>query len=122
MTDDWDVVYSYTRKQAIEDGVLVDVSDFAKEEVGFKVPVALTSALYNGYIKSDLPGQDETGRLWDVLCLLVMKAKNCKDSTLFYDVIFQITEDKQETIKIKAVISPGDSFEPVMTIMLSEED
>jgi hypothetical protein len=39
---DWDVVYSYTRKQAIKDGVLIDVTKQAKE-TGFKVPVAITS-------------------------------------------------------------------------------
>ena len=34
-----------SRAQAIEDGVLVDVSDIAKE-AGFRYPVALTSALW----------------------------------------------------------------------------
>ena len=32
-----DLIHSYTRAQAIEDGVLVDVSDVAKE-AGFKLP------------------------------------------------------------------------------------
>ncbi|MCF5089180.1 hypothetical protein GIW57_03195 [Stenotrophomonas sp. PA-6-5C] len=35
-----DLIHSYTRAQAIEDGVLVDVSDVAKE-AGFKLPVAI---------------------------------------------------------------------------------
>jgi len=37
------VVSIYTRKQAISDGVLVDVTDMAKE-AGIKYPVALTAA------------------------------------------------------------------------------
>lgn len=38
-------IYIYTRKQAIEDGVLIDVTETAKE-AGFKVPVAVTCALH----------------------------------------------------------------------------
>src|SRR4051812_27741843 len=38
-----EVIFAYTRKQAIEDGVLVDVTETAKE-AGFKIPVALTRA------------------------------------------------------------------------------
>ena len=39
------VIYSYTRKQAIEDGVLVDITDVAKE-AGIKYPVAITSTAF----------------------------------------------------------------------------
>ena len=49
-TDDGDdeslfgpVIFSYTRQQAIEDGVLVDLSEWAKQE-GYAIPVACTSA------------------------------------------------------------------------------
>lgn len=34
-------IFSYSRKQAIADGVLVDVSEMARE-AGFKYPVAVT--------------------------------------------------------------------------------
>ena len=40
---DWDVVSAYSRAQAIEDGVLVDVSQTAKE-AGIKYPTAVTHA------------------------------------------------------------------------------
>jgi type I site-specific restriction endonuclease len=39
-----DVIYSYTRKQAIEDGVLVDITEMAKE-AGIKYP-AVRRPLY----------------------------------------------------------------------------
>ena len=38
-------IHVYTRAQAIADGVLVDVSDTARD-AGFRVPVALTSAVW----------------------------------------------------------------------------
>lgn len=118
---EWDFTFSYTRAQAISDGVLIDVSDIAKE-AGFKIPVALTSALYDTYIKSNLPGQDEQGRLWDVLCLLYIQAKGCEGNILFFDVLFQRTEEKKEVKNLKAIIGPGDTMDPVLTIMLPEED
>ena len=43
------VIYSYTRAQAIADGVLIDVTDEAKAH-GFKVPVAITDHLFHGYV------------------------------------------------------------------------
>ena len=44
-----DVIFSYTRKQAIEDGVLVDITEMAKE-AGIKYPVAITSTAFFGYV------------------------------------------------------------------------
>src|ERR1039458_9449603 len=46
------VIYSYTRKQAIEDGVLVDITEMAKE-AGIKYPVAITSTAFFGYAAPD---------------------------------------------------------------------
>ena len=37
-----DVIFTYTRKQAIEDGVLIDVSEMAME-AGFRYPVAVVT-------------------------------------------------------------------------------
>ena len=43
------IIARYTRAQAIEDGVLIDVSKMAKE-AGFVIPVAVTDAVWNEYI------------------------------------------------------------------------
>ncbi|MDE3263320.1 MAG: hypothetical protein OYL41_15215 [Acidobacteriota bacterium] len=62
-------ISTYTRAQAIEDGFLVDVSETARE-AGFKVPVALTRAVWDRLValpEGYLGFQDEAGRLWDVL-------------------------------------------------------
>ena len=42
---DWDVIFSYSRKQAIEDGALVDASIVAKE-ASFRYPVVVTAAVW----------------------------------------------------------------------------
>jgi len=39
-----DIIFSYTRAQAIEDGVLVDVSELARE-ASFRYPVAVTQGV-----------------------------------------------------------------------------
>lgn len=116
------VIYAYTRAQAIEDGVLVDVSKMAKE-AGFKYPTVITNAVYTGCVmaseKEKAQGQSESGRLWDLLWMAGFKArgdKSGKPETLF-DVIFS-----GKTVTLKMVCSPGDTPEPVITIMLPEED
>lgn len=41
-----DLIHSYTRAQAIDDGVLLDVSNIAKE-AGVKYPTALTHVVWS---------------------------------------------------------------------------
>ena len=70
-----DVIYAYTRAQAIEDGVLIDVTAAARE-AGIKHPTALTSAVWADYVAvpDEMKGhQDEMGRLWHPLDVLVRR-------------------------------------------------
>ena len=53
MFHDDDLIHRYTRKQAIEDAVLVDVTPTARE-AGFRLPVALTRAVWEHYVR--VPG------------------------------------------------------------------
>ena len=63
-----EVIYAYTRAQALSDGVLVDVTETAKE-AGIRYPTAVTCAVWQQYVRvpEEVPWQDERGRLWDVL-------------------------------------------------------
>ncbi len=91
-----DIVYSYTREQALEDGVLVDVSELAKE-AGFTVPVAITSTVSKTVVavSKDLQemGQSETGRLWDILMVLRFQAKDRSGSIFHLSVMVQHKEE-----------------------------
>jgi len=121
--DDADVIYAYSRAQALEDGVLVDVSDTARE-AGFKWPVALTSAVW-GLIE-DIPSskswQSVAGRLWDVLYMAFCAIKRAPTGgdTLHYRLIMH--HGRHTYVTLKLVTGPGDAGEPVVTIMLPEED
>ena len=119
-----ELVYSYTRKQAIEDGVLIDVTDIAKE-AGIKFPVAMTDTVWSGYIQPPGPVasyQDCEGRLWDVLNCLRFAASKTSGDTVTFLVAFRMDEQVQKDVMLKAICGPGDTTEPVITLMLPGED
>ena len=125
--DDMPVIFRYTRQEAIDDGVLVDLSAWAKE-TGFRIPVACTSAVWHELIvppqgTKEL-GQSERGRAHDVLWMLFVAIKRSSDksSCLLYEVLFLNEKQKHETVQLKAVCGPGDNGEPVLTVMKPDED
>ena len=88
-TKDWQLIHTYTRRQAIADGVLVDVTERAKE-AGFRVPVALTSTAWAECVTvpEGLGDQDETGRLWDVLWMCrAYASRNGSDPEILFHVL-----------------------------------
>ncbi len=119
-----DLIDSYTREQAIEDGVLVDVSEIAREAV-IKYPTALTRAVGCEVVEPDDKakehGESEQGRLWDVLYMFSVAAKRNGGTELLYKLI-ATREGKQHTRELKAVCGHGDTIDPVITIMLPNED
>lgn len=128
------LIYSYTRKQAIEDGVLFDITPMASE-AGFKVHTVITAGLYHELTptKEDAEelGQSFEGRLWDLLAILkfeiVKQSKNAPNRIDFEFIMVRarwtprIPVEKQ-MLKVWAVVGPGDDREPVMTILLTGED
>lgn len=127
MQDSDPVVYRYTRAQAIEDGVLVDLTSWARE-VGFSVPVACTSAVWHEYIVppegTKAWGQSERGRAHDVLWMTFLAIRKTKpgQDQLHFKVIFLNAKRRHETVTLKAICGPGDSGEPVLTILRIDED
>jgi hypothetical protein len=138
-----ELIYSYSRAQAIEDGVLVDLNDPSFTfrpglnicaEAGIKYPVAMTIAAYSTTVSEPgtplPPGQDISGRLWDVLTMFKVAAKQGGEEIHFpVSVVNWVSVDgerinrtKRETVILKAICGPGDSAEPVITVLLSDED
>jgi len=124
-----EVIHTYTRKQAIEDGTLVDVSKLAKE-AGIRLPTVLTRQVWGKYvtIPKGVVGQDETGRLWDILHMFRMSTylfqyRYSQDTILFR---LHVRNDNRPGIPplvtLKAICGPGDQGEPVLTILLPDED
>ena len=134
------VIYSYTRKQAIEDGVLIDVTETARE-AGIKLPTALTRAVHEQYVAvpAEMEGlQDESGRLWDILWMFscavragrvdgsegrfdLIVAKPDKDDWQTNEKVFE-GDHERRLVTLKAVCGPNDDASPCITIMRPEED
>ncbi|WP_419778821.1 DUF6573 family protein [Maridesulfovibrio sp.] len=124
----FNVIFSYTRKQAIEDGNLIDVTGQAKQ-TGFKVPVAVSLNLYAKYITplSGLEGEGQSieGRLHDLftVCLLAMQDK-LDQSRISFQVLF-LTKSSPRTLEEVEVIcqcGPDDDMKPCITLMLPDDD
>ena len=95
----------YTRAQAIEDGVLVDITEQAKQQ-RFVFPVAMTSALWDKCTAENLR---------HVLTQLHREIKSAvPECDRLKFAIFGFT--------IKCVVGPGDDPRPVITLMLEDED
>jgi hypothetical protein len=125
MFENFEVIHSYTRAQAVEDGVLIDASAGARE-VGITFPVALTAAAWARCVAVP-PGvacQDEAGRLWDVLWLLRCAARDQNGPDVRFAVRVRNSNrtGMPPLVRLKALCGPGDRGEPVITVMLPEED
>lgn len=124
--DDFTLVSSYSRTQALADGVLVDVTAQAKE-TGFKLHTVVTDHLYHTFLVPPAglegEGQSVEGRLHDLFWMLLAAARQRLDqSRIEADVLFLMASGRRETVRVVAVVGPGDSGEPVLTIMLPGDD
>jgi hypothetical protein len=127
-----EVLSVYTRAQALQDGVLVEVSAQAKEH-GFKVPVAMTYVSWCECVQWTATderskpglGQSAAGRLHDVLTMAMHAARNVDGDRAPFTVLRVPTEgegQEAEAVELVLTIHGGDKGEPVCTIMLPWED
>ncbi len=126
-----EIIHSYTRKQATEDGFLVDVTETA-HEAGFSIPVALTRAIWEDCVEWDETDskrqtyQDLSGRLWDVINMAFLAAHMSKNQSSFLYQVYRVPRGgrgrKARRVILKSVIGSGDQGEPVITIMQPNED
>jgi hypothetical protein len=124
---DWPIVHSYSRKEAIEDGVLVDLTEFRGP---WKNPVAITREAYLRCIAlgdSAPPDQDVAGRTWDVLWMAQFPSKLIHNDRYGATWLFQLyvrnDQSPAELVTLKAILGPGDvPGDAVLTLMLPEQD
>jgi hypothetical protein len=132
MWEDAAIISAYTRAQAIEDGVLVDMNqgEFGEvaREAGFQFPIAMTATAYGQYVDltpaAVMAGNDRAGRWWDILWMLKHGIQSCRgnSSELLFNLHCVVDRIRPTPIALKSVCGPGDNGEPVITIMLPEED
>ncbi|MBI4313132.1 MAG: hypothetical protein HY681_15355 [Chloroflexi bacterium] len=124
-----EVVSVYTRAEAIADGMLVDVTGMARE-AGFKLHTVVTRTVWERCVQVPEAlkgqGQDEQGRLWDVLWMASLAARRAPSESL---VTFKVSvvdahlrdgsPHRQEHV-LWLHIGPGDSGEAALTVMFPE--
>ena len=121
------IIYAYTREQAIEDGTLVAVDLKTAREAGIKFPVALTAAVWTSCVEWNSArlgtSQDESGRLWDVVWMAAHAMRKASGSECEVKLYVRAPGRERPTLRtLKCVCGPGDDLEPVITIMLPDED
>jgi len=93
----FEVVASYTRKEAIADGFQIRIPDDIRSEAGIRYPVYVTRIVWDRYLKvpAGMGCQDMEGRMWDMLYMFVLSAKRNNISSKFeYRVLFQMNRDQ----------------------------
>lgn len=122
-----EVISTYTRAQAIEDGELVDVTETARE-AGFRIPVAVARGAWADCVAwTDADNrrkgtvQDEAGRLWDVLWKAFLVARRAPGRNRVRFQVYRVPVAgrgrKPRLTELVLHIGPGDCAEPVITIM-----
>lgn len=119
-----DLVCTYTRARAIEDGVLVDCTAVAAE-AGIRVPVAITRATWEKYVKvpRGVECQDEEGRLWDIVWMLAAAMREASGrAELRFRLYVRNDNRRPRPVTLKAVCGPDDAGRPCITVMMPDED
>jgi len=121
------VIYSYTRAQAVADGVQVDVTKTA-QEAGLRFPMFLTRTVYDAFVTvpAGVTAQDEAGRLWDVVWMTRFAILRARPGTNRVPVALYVRNDNRAARLVKLVATCGpldiDDPAPAITLMMPDED
>ena len=127
-----EIISSYSRADAIADGVLIDamIGDFESvSRQHYKYPVAMTSAVYaiiDQAVKAQKYCNDYAGVWHDILHMAKQGRDIAGGTGKEFEVYIQrfnaesFHAQNRETFHI--LCGPGDNAEPVLTVMLPNED
>jgi hypothetical protein len=122
-----EVIFAYSRAQAVADGVQVEVTKVAAE-AGIKFPMFLTRAVYDAYVTvpEGVTAQDEAGRLWDVVWMTRFGILRARPGVDRIPVALYVRNDNRGARLIKLIATCGpldiDDPQPAITVMLPDED
>jgi hypothetical protein len=122
-----EVIFAYTRSQAVADGQQVEVSKLAAE-AGIRFPVFLTRGVYEQFVivPEGVEGQDETGRIYDILTMLRFAIRHSRTGADRLAVALYVRNDNRHAQLVKLIATCGaldmDDPQPAITVMLPDED
>ncbi len=122
MSEDFEEICTYTRKDALETGLLIDVSPVAIN-TGFAWPVAITAEVWQDCIQ--LPGQGrtihqgESELVNELLYLLMHEIQNGDQDRAEISLNFLLHSNPSslKPVTLKAVVTPDDDGNPCITIL-----
>ena len=122
------VIYQYTRSQAIADGFQIEVTKTA-EEAGIRFPVFITRGVYEQCVAvpPGVTGQDEAGRLWDVVWMLRFAIIRSQPGTSRLTVALYVRNSDNRPPRLTKLIATAGAVDiddpaPAITILLPTED
>ena len=121
------VIYAYTRAQAVADGVQVEVTKTA-QEAGIKFPVFLTRTVFDSFVTvpEGVTGQDEAGRLWDIVWMLRFGILRSRPGVDRIPVALYVRNENRRAKLVKLIATCGaldiDHPQPAITVMMPDED
>lgn len=117
--DDADMIYAYSREDALNDGVLIDITAVASK-VGFHAHTAMTHGVSTDVIDGH-HGEWATPamRIERIRQMLqdaseAIRCSGNRNASVAYFETYQVS--------CKVMLGPGDSGEPVFTLLLANED
>lgn len=135
------IIYSFSTKEAVEEGILVQVDEEELQKSPVKFPVYFTHDCWSRYV--EVPDelkerQNKNARLHDVLRMFSIQARNHSGSELVFKFACEIPDSRKfwenekisfisnlhRNIELKAVITAQDIDDPspAIFIMLPWED
>lgn len=122
---DVEVISSYSRAEALDDGVLVDL--WAGEMAGvcrryYKWPVACTAAVWSLIGEIAQAGDITINSALHLLLRASLLQGKREDSRVWFEVKSLTAGGDPQVHSLYLVAGPGDAGEPVLTLMLADED
>ena len=121
-------IYTYSRAQAVADGFQVDVTKTA-QEAGIRFPMFITRAVYDAYVTvpPGVTGQDESGRLWDLVWMLRFAIIHSRPGTSRLTVALYIRNSDSHPARLTKLIATAGAVDvddpaPAITLLLPDED
>ncbi len=122
--------FSYTLAQGIKDGFLIDITA-AANKAGFKIPIAVTQAVWNKYIawvndnEQEQTKHELDNRLQNMLTALQIAIRKVQNAACIHYELVVPRNGKSKTekkVQLKAILGADDNGEAVIIIMLSDEN
>lgn len=109
------------RQDAIDDGDLIEITRMGRD-LGIVFPLAVSARAAQSMVPfPNIPQETVTENLWDTLH--AFRARACTTTEEEFEFQASLYQNGLvPTLTFKAAVSPGDEGEPVITIMLPDEN